>query len=383
MPKYIDTLLGKYSIILDLLKIIVLIFVVIVFFLKKIKLDKSLLFLFIYFIYIVMCTFFKGESILFVLKTYVTGMLSFVFIKIVSESKNKKDYYLHFTKILDFFLLINLIIILFNVVTKNSLFINDNYGSRFFLGSDNRFILYILIQTILYNYLLCNDSSKMLKRRMYFCCIINLITLFVVWSASALVIYVILLCFQFIYQKKKKKINIRLVLGIIIIIEILIVFFNIQNLFEYLIVNILHKSLNLSYRTYIWEKAINEITSNVSNLFFGHGFLDLTNRFFINTLNAYGTIISPIHLHNILINNLYMGGIFGTLLYFIFINSVVNKIILIKKSNIKLYNMYSVIIASIFSLLIFDVLELYAHYFIILALLCYSGFDQHDEKIEN
>ena len=374
--------------ILNVLKGLSVIVLLIIFIKKRCKLSKFSLYVFLYFGYLLLLTIINQESLVNFGKTYLLNFGIIILGELVIK-QNNRDFYIE--KISDIFLLMNLINLVCMIVcniTYGVYYFKDFYDT-FFLDSDNRFILYILPPVLCYNFLHMKNNDKKSLYKLIVTFLVGVLSLFLTWSAAALVVIsfiCILNIVLFVIPKIKKEfqLNLKITMIIILGLNIGIVFFRMQNLLEYFIVDILHKSLTLSYRTYIWDIALEIFRSDPIRLLFGHGFLDTSDIFTFVASNAYGheVIISPNHLHNLLINTLYFGGVLGSFLYFNFVHIIVKNIFNIK-NNLKIKNIMIIIFAGLGLLLIFDTFELYAIYYLILYMLATFSEELEANKVVN
>ena len=184
---------------------------------------------------------------------------------------------------------------------------NPNSGGAIvsFLGMDNRYIFFLLplcVFSIVYSVLKYNRLTFFT----YFVIIISAFQLFYVWSVGAMLAVILLMIFTLLIDKFNiiKKITLKSYLIVIIILNILLVFVQIQYVFEDFIVNYLHKDIDLSGRVYTWKAGI--------EVFKEHPILGIggqTANFMQNIY--YGT---NQHAHNLFLNILVKGGIISLLI---------------------------------------------------------------------
>jgi O-antigen ligase len=94
-----------------------------------------------------------------------------------------------------------------------------------------------------------------------------------------------------------RLLNIRMVFVVASVISVLFILFNFQNNLSFLIVNVLHKDLDLTDRIYVWENVIPYIRRSP---IIGNGVLHaILSR----------KLIGASHAHNYLLNTLYNGGL--------------------------------------------------------------------------
>lgn len=132
------------------------------------------------------------------------------------------------------------------------------------LGQVNQIILYVLPAMILE---LLYSRYVRKKRypgiRVYLLAASGIVTAVVVWSATAIVGMAVFLgilllgCTAGIYVDMKYGILVS------VIIFIAFVIFRVQDMFAYVIVNILHRNLTFSTRTEVWDKALDCIWQKV------------------------------------------------------------------------------------------------------------------------
>lgn len=372
-PRSFDVLFPKIYEFINILKIISIMFLAFVLLKKKIRISTVSKWLILYFSFLFFVTIFNKISLMDYLKTYSLNFGMILFCELVFNNDERDKLIMNFSHIFLMMLIINFGFILicksmYNVYTfGNSL--------MFFLGQDNRFILYIIPPILFYNYGFSILKQKNSIYLLFLTYIISIISLWTVWSAAALVVIIGLIFINlFLLKFKKIKINLQFISLIIFVLNISIVFFHLQNLFSFFIVDILHKSLDLSYRTYIWDKAIEIFKSDTIRLIFGHGFQNVENIFFETVIKSNGQLIylRPNHLHNIIINCLFFGGVIGSLIYINIYIKIIKKINIIKQ-NLYFKNILAFILISIQVLLIFDTFEFYQLYYFILIFIYYLG----------
>lgn len=222
----------------------------------------------------------------------------------------------------------------------------DNWTPVYFLGIDNRFIFTLLpfvvfsliFSLIKYNKIRCYD---------YFNIIIILNMFIFLWSVGAAIGIILLsLYIFFVYPTKlNKKINYSFLICFVLILNLLIVYFQIQNYFSYLFVDILKKDLTISGRTILWQKIIEIIKDN---FIFGRGS--------IYNSELYQIFDVPLtHPHNLFLSISYQGGIISFLLYLYILKLVGGK--LNKYRNEKIYSILTVAIFIILLLSVVDTVD--------------------------
>lgn len=81
------------------------------------------------------------------------------------------------------------------------------------------------------------------------------LTVLILWSATSLTGVFLIICYVLLVYRKKieKRINTFILAITTIAVSLGITFFNIQYLFSYIIINVLHKDLTMTGRTSVWK----------------------------------------------------------------------------------------------------------------------------------
>ena len=243
-----------------------------------------------------------------------------------------------FLNAFEFFLSVLVYINLFSVIIfKDGMYINSTVGytENWILGYRNLHILYIL-PAILASFINSYYKEGKLTIRNYILLIASYLSIYLVKSGTSLIgmtIIVGLLILNNIF-KKIKLLNIKNYFLAYIILFLAIVIFRIQNLFEYIIVDILNRDLTLTGRIYIWDYVIEFIKERP---ILGYGVEDSILR-----LNKTSFMVST-HAHDQILEIIYKSGIVGSSIYFI----------ILIKSIIELYKYKESKIAQILSIVMF------------------------------
>ena len=106
--------------------------------------------------------------------------------------------------------------------------------------------------------------------------IVCVISTILIQSATAYVVYAVFISLNIIFAIKKRfpKGMFFTIYIIIMLLSVGIIFFKIQNIFGFLIKNILHRELNFTNRDYYWGITINYIKNNL----LGYGYVAGTAR---------------------------------------------------------------------------------------------------------
>lgn len=300
---------------------------------------------------------------------------SIILLSVYTLKKYEIEFLKFITKYNIFLLFLNFISIILSMK-----FQTENYlkYDTFLLGLDNRFILYIIIPLISLRLLYLNKevSNDFYFNKTILTLLLGISSLLMVWSVSAMFICIIMvLLFYVLKYFDRLNIDVKKVLTIIIIISFLIVFFGIQKYFQYLIVFLLKKNMDLSYRTIIWSKIITILKQKPIHYIIGYGFRD-TSKIFIIIQNLN---VGVIHAHNILMNTLFFGGAIWLYFYLKVFYHIAGSINSIQDLLSKKY--IFCIFIGLLLLLLFDTFEYYPIYYFILYLINYYC-SEADRKVK-
>lgn len=235
------------------------------------------------------------------------------------------------------------------------------------LGYDNSHIIYFI--TAFYISYINKMLNKNQNFRFILLTIISMLSVFIRFSATSIVGYSLILLFMIFNKtlKNTKIFNIYNYLITNLILFFAIVIFRVQNLFSYLIVNILHKDLTFTNRTGIWDRTIAYINKSI---LFGYGLEPSTIR---STKNNF---IYGINAHNFILEIMYQGGILALISFVAILISACKK--LYKYKN----NMVSKVVSFvIFVLFLMMITEYYNIQFIFIVLVFAFNIEYIIKKI--
>ena len=140
-------------------------------------------------------------------------------------------------------------------------------------------------------------------------------------------------------------------------IQILVVGFQVQKYFTYIIYNILHKDITFSTRTEIWEVAIEKIKTS---LWIGFGGIESGRYIVMGTWKF--------NAHNIFLQILLFGGIVAIVLFMFLVFKSIRSIYLCESKSVKYF-----VFPSVFVLCLMELAEVYPYIlnFLILYLIFY------------
>ena len=327
---------------------------------KNKQVSKNTIAFFIFIIITFISTLYNGRGLWYFFRVYYVNFAVLMCADLSFKNKNKKELLLFVANISAILLLINFGTVLLKDVFDIVLY---NESSTYFLGMDNRFILFIIPCLLSNYYIYLGDKKKRYMRRFVFLYIVGLISLLLTWSVTSLLSMIVCAALVKIFGDKQIKLNAKIVLLLFIILNYLIVGLNILDVFNDYIINILHKTSTLSYRTVLWENAIRMIKSSPFSMMFGLGYFD-TSRIIPIYWNGMGVN----HLHNLLIDVTFSSGLIGLFIYLYSLFNISNNINNITDRNIIVLLLFLLLIN-----LIFESFELYPIYYFILCLFYYSS----------
>ncbi len=288
--------------ILQIIATMIILFLV----LKKGKYSKIINYILFYLLVFILATFLnKGE----LSGSFFLSLRTLVLCLIVDYGlrNNTKIFLSAFEVLLSIFVYANFMSI---VIFRNGMYTNEiGYTENWILGYKNLHILYIL-PALLGSFLSSYYSKNRLSFKNYLLLSISFLSLLTVNSSTSLVGVILILFYLLFYNliNKVNLFNIKNYFLIYIVLFMSIVILRIQNLFKFLIVDILHKDLTLTGRTYIWDYVIRLIKQKK---FLGYGLENSSLR-----LNK-TTYWRSYHAHDQLLEIIYKTGIIGLILYFI------------------------------------------------------------------
>lgn len=253
---------------------------------------------------------------------------------------------LDFIKIVYFYLFILMIINIISIlIWPTGIFVNKGGNSVYFLGIDNRFVFFyipLIYFSIVYSLKKYNKLNFFVYLTIFLC----LGSTIYLWSVGAF-LGLFIIFFSVLLQNKFKlirKVKMKYFIIAIIIINILVVFFQIQNHFEDFIINVLKKDLTFTGRTYIWKNSLSLIKIHPI-IGFGIQPIVLLQSYY------YGVA----HTHNMFLNYLTISGCIGLILYLFILFYISKKSNLIKDERVRILSCF--VVFTILFLSIGDTLD--------------------------
>lgn len=176
-------------------------------------------------------------------------------------------------------------------------------NQNWILGNRNDFIpLFVYFALIAFLYR-CHGGKRWRELGVYVACLASVI---IVNSSTSIVGFISLLVLFLIIKSEKIRINTYLLVFVNITLFLAIVVFRLQNVFSFLIEDILGKNLTFTGRTILWDKLI-PILKN--NWLLGLGIREVGGLQEVVGIKFAG------HAHNLILNLLYRGGVIYLGLY--------------------------------------------------------------------
>lgn len=319
---------------------------------NKKKFSKICGLIFVYELILLVSTIINRVEIISALKELIK-VIAFCLIVDYGVNKNIKSLLNALMFIFEINIYINFITIL---VFPNGMYVSElaKYTENYFLGYDNIHILYILPALLisnLHSYLYKNNKSK----RTVLLYIICTFSVLLRWSATGVVGLSLILVF-FAFNKfisNSNVFNIKNYIISYICLFFSIVIFRLQNLFSWLIVDILKKDLTFTNRTYVWDYILNFISKKPM---IGYGIENNIDK--LNKTPKYHTL----HAHNQILEITYLGG-FPLLITIVII--VYNTYKNIKQCNdLYLKNLFSWFILTYFIIMLTEAYDLDLVFFV-------------------
>ncbi|MDD3241996.1 MAG: hypothetical protein PHQ64_04440 [Bacilli bacterium] len=243
----------------------------------------------------------------------IKDILNILFLCLIVDYGTRKDstnFFKSLSLILTTLVYINFLTIFLNPTGMYSS--KTGYIENWFLGYKNTHILFI-IPAIMFSFLCEYKEDKKLSFPDYLLLAVSIISTIKVNNGTGLIgIFIITI---FILSKKvfdnKTIFNIKNYIITYIASFLLIVFFRAQNIFSYLIVDILGKDITFTGRTFIWDKALLYIKQKP---LLGYGNVSFEfNKYIFST-------------HNAILGILHKTGIIGLTAFVIFVLKGINPL---------------------------------------------------------
>ncbi|PLS23813.1 O-antigen ligase family protein [Bifidobacterium imperatoris] len=195
---------------------------------------------------------------------------------------------------------------------------SDTVSYYYLFGAKNQMVAPIMTCLFFNAETAYRSYNKIVTKTSLFMSLICTLELIIGGSGTGLIVLFvfIVLC---LLELKHRTISPNLSLIVLLASFLGIVVFRIQNIFSFLIVDVLHKSLTLSDRTYIWDSAIESI---LSHLILGTGITDSLSG---NVHLKLSYLVKDIFAHDLYLDYLLMGGVPALCIFICLLISVKNS----------------------------------------------------------
>ena len=316
-PHMIAQIAPRISDIMNLLLVAISIIIIAAYILDG-KISKIQLLIFTLFSIMLISTIINSGNIIFCCTAYIPAVAISMYTEMLIKC-NLKKFLINLSCILGIFIIINFLTVI--------IFPGGHSGRNiYFLGLDNSSGLMVILSVVfitLTAYLYKGKQTLTSILIVVIACVTYLMTK----AATPIIGCVIFVFFLFFIYKKKnamKVFNYRVYLMVTIIFFVLFIILRMQNLFSYILVDLLGKDLTFNGRTLIWDYAI--------ELFKKNPLLGTGMEVYETRLQVKGMY----HAHNTYLNILMEGGVLGFVIYITILlvegkqlvkNNVINSII--------------------------------------------------------
>lgn len=364
-PEYLITL-NNLNNVYNLYRILIAV-VIFALYLSRKRHGKFILIWILFELWIVGITVIRGGDISYAVKQAITVISLLALFEL--NSKNISKIFKSILFVLEIYIYINLISM---IVFPEGLYVTGNIiktNLNWFLGFKNKHIIYYLPATGLLLILGKLEGFNFRKKMLF---IVTIFSAIISNSSTSLICMAVISLIGFlpVIRKHYKLFNMFTYIAISIVVFFAITIFRLQYIFTFIIVNILGKKLDLTYRTNLWDRALSAIAKHPI-IGLGEQTNDVKHQFYNSS--------SIITAHNQILEYLYVGGIVLLILY-ILINLYIAK----KTWKIRNNEAVQVTTAMYFALQIALIAEVYTDATIFMIYFCayYIGnlIKQYNQK---
>lgn len=320
VPSYIINQMPFLYTLLRGIRYLSIFYCVYIYFVKKTPVNRMVLMILLFYFYDIALAFF-GRGVIPVAITYFLSYVPIVIIIDYNMRKNSESCLAELSFVCIAWLLINAL-----SWNPDGLF-ETSYGRAFFLGIRTRAIdvaLPAMIFSMLYSVLQLQQKRKIKAIIVPLLVIIPFFWFSYIENVSNGIVCSILMILLLLFGERIDANKFKWVYVVTIILNIAIVFFRVQNLFQWLIVDVLGESLSLSNRTFIWDGAILRWLQSISTIIFGNG-IGIRDSFYVSDMG---------NAHNQYLQFLVDGGCMKLVIYFTMIFLSTKKIRNAKRSKL-------------------------------------------------
>ena len=281
---------------------------------------------------------------------YVLNVLGLCLITDYGIRNDTKEYLNALSIILNALILLNVLTI---IMHPDGMYINATlYRQNWLLGYKNSHILF-MIPCLIVNFIQSYKYKNKIDMKFYLIFVICFISIILAESSASIVGLIIILIYVLIpkFIDSKKIFNSISYFIVYLVSFFSILFFKIQKLFSYLIVDVLKEDLTFTGRTYIWDDVLLKLSNKP---FLGNG--NITYRF---TEYIYTT-------HNTILDILYKSGWIGLIVYLIIL--LYASKILYKYKTEKISNFLSIALLGYFVIMLVEAYNI--NYYLFILVIC-------------
>ncbi|MBQ9314999.1 MAG: O-antigen ligase family protein [Clostridia bacterium] len=355
--------------------------ITIILYITRKKFSKITFFIVLYYVYQIAITLFKHGD----LRSILVSSFELVCICIFSEIFYKKrgvEYISILSLVLELYVFINFLTL---ILYPDGLYktVSTDNPNNWFLGYKNQLINFILPALCFSMINLYYNRSQSKKHRLFRAILVYsvaIITSIILWSAGTLIIIFMMAIF-FMFHKliNVKVFNFRNYVIVNCVLTFSVVILRVQNVFSFIIVDILGKDITFTGRTFIWDKALKYI---IANPIFGNGVEYYSYRYIKMSMNStWLTGYAALHSHCRFLEVMYRGGIVLLGIYVVILIMTVKSLMNCKET------MFSKILSiSLFAYMTGMMTEMYEYspsfFVMILMSCCGVGFLNNNTTIE-
>lgn len=306
----------------DLYRIVVAGIIIFLFIMKKKKFNLYTCFWIMFEVWIVLVTILRNGNVSYAVNQAITiSVIAIFFLMYSNDMRNicKSLYYVLFI-----FIIINFVTLLLFPNGMYTTGVTNVASENWFLGFKNKHMIYFLPFVAL-DFILV--KSKEISQKNLFMIFIVAISAVFIKSSTTIVGLSIMLIIGFVpfIRKHYKIFNMYTYFGASIVMFVMIPLLRLQYLFYYFIVVVLKKSIDLTYRTDLWDRAFSAIRI--------HPILGWGEQ--VNEIKyALYHSQSIITAHNQILEYLYIGGTILIILYIIINLILASRLQKLEKSTI-------------------------------------------------
>lgn len=322
--------------------------------LRKKKISKSIIYMAIYMLILIISTLINDGDI----SSAITTVVNSLGLVLIVNYGLRYDTKI-FLRSISFYLYLLVMINLLSIFAyPNGMYVDSNfYSENWFLGYKNIQILFIL-PAILFNFINSYYNYDKLTIKDYILLIVSVFTLIYVNSSTSIIGISIILIYV-IMSKILTKLNFLNIKNFIIAYVVSffsIVIFRIQNLFAYIISSLFSKDVTFTGRIYIWDSIINFIKNQP---ILGYGVEYKNIRYYKTTL------VHSYHAHDQMLEIAYETGAVGIITFCMMAWNSLKKLLKYKDNKIARFISITMLVWFVMMLTEAYNLEYFLYFFIV------------------